>query len=90
MQERNVTVGNPCVSATSSIFRHCDSESDRNDGTYPLPEAQLDRFLFKLKVEFPVGVEFDRDFDAHDDHLGADRVPRRGWRVAYADSARGA
>jgi len=53
MQERNVTVGTRAYPLPRPYFRHCDSESDRNDGTYPLPEAQLDRFLFKLKVEFP-------------------------------------
>ena len=37
MQEKTVTVGNPI----------------ENEGTYPLPEAQLDRFLFKLLIEFP-------------------------------------
>jgi len=53
MQERTVSIartthelGNPfCVFATQNPIEM--------DGTYPLPEAQLDRFLFKLKVEFP-------------------------------------
>ena len=53
MQERTVSIartthelGNPfCVFATQNPIEM--------DGTYPLPEAQLDRFLFKLRVEFP-------------------------------------
>ena len=33
------------------------------EGTYPLPEAQLDRFLFKLRVDYPAPRGGNRDFD---------------------------
>ena len=57
MQEQNVTVGNTrhalpapfCVLATQNPLEM--------EGTYPLPEAQLDRFLFKLIVEYPSAAE---------------------------------
>jgi MoxR-like ATPase len=42
------------------------------EGTYPLPEAQLDRFFFKLLVKFPSAEEIelilDRTTEAHDPH----------------------
>ena len=50
MQERQITFGNDAYALASAVLRHRDAEPDRDEGTYPLPEAQLDRFLLKLLV----------------------------------------
>lgn len=53
MQERSVTVGNDTMSLDDPFFVMATQNPLEMDGTYPLPEAQLDRFLFKLVVRFP-------------------------------------
>jgi MoxR-like ATPase len=53
MQERTVTVGTRAYPLPRPFFVIATQNPIEMTGTYPLPEAQLDRFLFKLKVEFP-------------------------------------
>jgi MoxR-like ATPase len=53
MQERTVTVGTRAFTLPRPFFVIATQNPIEMTGTYPLPEAQLDRFLFKLKVEFP-------------------------------------
>jgi MoxR-like ATPase len=53
MQEKQVTVGNATFPLTPPFFVLATQNPLEMEGTYPLPEAQLDRFLFKLLVEYP-------------------------------------
>jgi MoxR-like ATPase len=53
MQERQVTVGDRTRPLPSPFFVLATQNPIELEGTYPLPEAQLDRFLFKLLVPFP-------------------------------------
>ncbi len=53
MQEQSVTIGNDTHRLESPFFVLATQNPLEMEGTYPLPEAQLDRFLFKLNVEFP-------------------------------------
>ena len=53
MQEKMVTVGKTTHSLPSPFLVLATQNPLEMEGTYPLPEAQLDRFLFKLKVQFP-------------------------------------
>lgn len=53
MQEKTVTVGKTTYSLPLPFMVLATQNPIENEGTYPLPEAQLDRFLFKLHVEFP-------------------------------------
>ena len=53
MQERSVTVSNETMALDNPFFVLATQNPLEMDGTYPLPEAQLDRFLFKLIVKFP-------------------------------------
>lgn len=53
MQERSVTVGRVTHRLEEPFFVLATQNPLEMDGTYTLPEAQLDRFLFKLHVEFP-------------------------------------
>lgn len=57
MQEKTVTVGKHTYSLPQPFMVLATQNPIENEGTYPLPEAQLDRFLFKLKVEFPSILE---------------------------------
>lgn len=53
MQERAVTTGGITHPLPEPFFVMATQNPMEMEGTYPLPEAQLDRFLFKLKVPFP-------------------------------------
>lgn len=53
MQEHTVTVGNESHALEEPFFVLATQNPIENEGTYPLPEAQLDRFMFKILVRFP-------------------------------------
>jgi MoxR-like ATPase len=53
MQERQVTIVGETFALPNPFFVVATQNPLEMDGTYPLPEAQLDRFLFKLLVQFP-------------------------------------
>ncbi|MDR0269830.1 AAA family ATPase [Paenibacillus sp.] len=53
MQEKTVTVGNETHRLPSPFFVLATQNPLENEGTYPLPEAQLDRFLLKILVPYP-------------------------------------
>src|SRR5256886_3983652 len=53
MEERSVTVGKRTHKLDSTFFVLATQNPLEMEGTYPLPEAQLDRFFVKLKVEYP-------------------------------------
>lgn len=53
MQEHTVTVGNNTYKLKEPFMVLATQNPIENEGTYPLPEAQLDRFIFKILVEFP-------------------------------------
>src|SRR5439155_27215361 len=57
MQERQVTVGDRTRPLPSPFFVLATQNPIELEGTYPLPEAQLDRFFFKLLVPFPDAEE---------------------------------
>ena len=53
MQEREVTVGQTTYSLPDPFFTIATQNPIEQEGTYPLPEAQLDRFMFNIKVGYP-------------------------------------
>ena len=53
MQERQVTVGDETFALDDPFMVLATQNPVEQEGTYPLPEAQVDRFMFKLKVEYP-------------------------------------
>ena len=53
MQEQTVTVANHTYPLPAPFFVLATQNPIEQEGTYPLPEAQLDRFIFKLNVPFP-------------------------------------
>src|SRR5205807_2477431 len=59
MQERQVTVGQETYNLPDPFFVIATQNPIEQEGTYPLPEAQLDRFMFNIKVDYPA-VEDER------------------------------
>jgi MoxR-like ATPase len=57
MQERTVTVSKTIHRLASPFFVLATQNPLEMEGTYPLPEAQLDRFFFKINVTFPTTAE---------------------------------
>lgn len=53
MGEKTVTVGKKTYEMSKPFMVLATQNPIEQEGTYPLPEAQLDRFLFKLNVDFP-------------------------------------
>lgn len=53
MQEGEITVGRETYSLAPPFFVVATQNPVEMEGTYPLPEAQLDRFMFNLRVEYP-------------------------------------
>jgi MoxR-like ATPase len=72
MEERQVTIEGDTQSLPRPFMVIATQNPVEMDGTYPLPEAQLDRFLFKIKIdylppieEFEVLRRYHQGFDAH-------------------------
>src|SRR5207302_4724068 len=59
MQERQVTIGEHSFALPSPFLVLATQNPIEQEGTYPLPEAQLDRFLFKLVLDYPA-IEEER------------------------------
>ncbi|MBN2217495.1 MAG: MoxR family ATPase [Pirellulales bacterium] len=60
MQEREVTVGQETYALPEPFFTIATQNPIEQEGTYPLPEAQLDRFMFNIKVDYPTAEEEER------------------------------
>lgn len=60
MQERSVTAGGNHYDLDKPFFVLATQNPIEQEGTYPLPEAQLDRFMFNLKVDYP---SFDEEVE---------------------------
>jgi MoxR-like ATPase len=63
MQERQVTVGQETYNLPDPFFVIATQNPIEQEGTYPLPEAQLDRFMFNIKVDYPSLDEEKRILD---------------------------
>src|SRR5216110_35510 len=63
MQESFVTVGGASRPLPAPFFVLATQNPIEMEGTYPLPEAQLDRFLFKLRVRYPAIEELNAIID---------------------------
>lgn len=60
MQEKQVTVGNKTFELDKPFFVLATQNPIEQEGTYPLPEAQSDRFLLKIKMDYP---KFDEEVE---------------------------
>ncbi len=57
MQERHVTIGGVQHDLPKPFFVLATQNPIEQEGTYPLPEAQLDRFMFQIQIRYPSGDE---------------------------------
>ena len=57
MQERQVTISDHTYPLPSPFLVLATQNPIEQEGTYPLPEAQVDRFMLKLKVDYPTKIE---------------------------------
>jgi len=53
MQERNITAGGTLYKLPAPFFVLATQNPIEQEGTYPLPEAQLDRFMFQITLDYP-------------------------------------
>ena len=64
MQERQVTIGDHSEALPRPFFVMATQNPIEQEGTYPLPEAQMDRFMLKLKITYPTIEEERQILDA--------------------------
>lgn len=86
MQERQVTIGNETFSLEEPFLVLATQNPIEQEGTYPLPEAQVDRFMLKVKVDYP-GREEEREIirrNISDDHFGEVRPVIRPQDILLA------
>ena len=99
MQEHSITVGSTTHRLDGVFFVLATQNPLEMEGTYPLPEAQLDRFLFKLMVPFPTTAELETIMDrttaidapTASTQIGPDRVlemSQLSRRIQIADAVR--
>jgi MoxR-like ATPase len=67
MQEKQVTVGNNTFKLDPPFFVLATQNPIEQEGTYPLPEAQADRFLLKVKLDYPT---LDEELKIVDEYSG--------------------
>ncbi|AGH50556.1 MULTISPECIES: AAA family ATPase [Sphingomonadales] len=86
MQERTVTIDGETLPLGARFMVVATQNPIEQQGVYPLPEAQLDRFLFKQTVDYPDAAEERRIIASHGVRFGAPKP--EDWGVApRADAA---
>lgn len=78
MQERRVTIDGTSHTLGDNFMVVATQNPIEQQGTYPLPEAQLDRFLFKHEMEYPSRAEEMRIIEAHALGIGMPKVQDLG------------
>jgi MoxR-like ATPase len=76
MQERQVTIGEATYPLAEPFLVLATQNPIEQEGTYPLPEAQIDRFMLKLKIEYP-DIKEERqilDLMARDEPIPVEKV----------------
>jgi MoxR-like ATPase len=89
MQEHQVTIGHDTFSVPEPFLVMATQNPIESEGTYPLPEAQVDRFMFKVVIDYPTESEeinvVDRSLRAEAD---IDRVLSPEELHGYQEAAR--
>src|SRR5205823_14307592 len=75
MQEHQVTAAGPTHPLPSPFFVLATQNPIEQEGTYPLPEAQLDRFMFELRVGYPSRDEEERIVESTTGDVGTSITP---------------
>ncbi len=88
MQEKQVTVGHTTHMLEEPFFVMATQNPLEMEGTYPLPEAQLDRFLFKIRVPFPGRQELHDILDRTTQSSSPEVRHVLDWSADSGDAAR--
>jgi MoxR-like ATPase len=90
MQESSATVGGVVHRLPPPFFVLATQNPIEMEGTYPLPEAQLDRFLFKLRVRYPALAQLNEIIDRTTSHgePAVERVMSGGEVLAFRELVR--
>jgi MoxR-like ATPase len=80
MQERQVTVDGQTRQLPAGFTVFASQNPVEYEGTYPLPEAQLDRFLLKIRVDYPDAAAERAILDRYVDGFAAERAETYGIR----------
>jgi len=81
MQERQVTIGDTSYPLEEPFLVLATQNPIEQEGTYPLPEAQVDRFMLKLKIDYPDRKEERQILD----RMSTSDVPRASKVIKPAD-----
>jgi len=73
MQERQVTIGEKSFILERPFLVIATQNPIEHEGTYPLPEAQIDRFMLKIKVDYPTAAEEKKIIERVND-MAAEKV----------------
>lgn len=84
MQERQVTIGETTFPLPGPFFVLATQNPIEQEGTYPLPEAQMDRFMLKVLVDYPLR---DEEFQIMD-RVAVDALPMPSPVIALSDIER--
>lgn len=87
MEERQVSIDGQTIDLGEGFMVVATQNPIEQEGTYPLPEAQLDRFLMKIRLDYPKPAEerqilsrYGRFAEAHDlEGMGLKRLPEGDW-----------
>ncbi|HYW07583.1 MAG TPA: MoxR family ATPase [Longimicrobium sp.] len=86
MQERQVTVDGKTRPLPAAFTVFASQNPVEYEGTYPLPEAQLDRFLLKIVIDYPDADSERAILDRYADGFSADRAESYGVRAMMSAS----
>ena len=84
MQERQVTIGDHTFPLPTPFLVMATENPIEQEGTYPLPEAQVDRFMLKVKIDYPSKEEERLIMD----RMGSMNVPKASKVLSLDDVAR--
>ena len=84
MQERQVTIGDKTYPLEGLFLVMATQNPIEQEGTYPLPEAQIDRFMLKIRIDYPKREEERKVLD-----MALDGLTRTVQPVLSADDIRG-
>jgi len=77
MQERQITIGDTTHALEEPFLVLATQNPIEQEGTYPLPEAQVDRFLMKVKVDYPERLEEQRGMEMRIlERMTAEQLPQ--------------
>jgi len=81
MQERQVTIGDSTYKLPKMFMVMATQNPIEQEGTYPLPEAQVDRFMFKVDITYPTKQE-EREILQR---VGIDKTPEISSKISEED-----